>query len=241
MRFGILVSALALAACGSADGSEQPGIQAYSGDGNSRHYKVDGFERLALEGHQDVIVRTGAVASVRAEGDPDVLDQLDISVRNGTLVVGKKKKGWNPGSRPAAKIFITMPDITGASIGGSGKLDIDKVETDAFEGSISGSGDIRIQSLRVRNAEFAVAGSGDIEATGAADRLDLNIAGSGDLKLDKVESQSLSVSIAGSGNVRARASGTADVSILGAGDVMVSGPAKCSVSKLGSGNVRCNA
>lgn len=237
-RLAILISALAVGACSSASNGQEASSQP-SGDGTSRSYDAAGFERVAVEGAAEVVVRTGDAASVRAEGDADVLDRLEISVRGDTLVVGHKKKSGF--SRGKAKVFVTVPKLSGASIGGSGSIAVDKVQGDAFEGSISGSGDLSIASLQARSVEFAIAGSGDVEATGAAETLDLNIAGSGDIKLAGVESRTLDISIAGSGNVHARATDTANVSILGAGDVTVSGPAKCTVSKLGSGNVRCNA
>lgn len=242
LRLAILISALAVGACSSA-GNGQETSSRPSGGGTSRSYDAAGFERVAVEGASEVVVRTGTAASVRAEGDAEVLDHLDISVRGNTLVIGhKRNRGFDfSGPRGTAKVFVTLPTLDGAAIGGSGSIEVDKVAGDAFEGSISGSGDLKIGSLQVRTAEFAIAGSGNVEAAGTAEKLDLNIAGSGDLKLEGVESRTLNVSIAGSGNTSASATETANVSILGSGDVAVSGPAKCTVSKMGSGTARCNA
>lgn len=241
MRLAILAPALLLAAC-SSDGDTQRSTA--QGSGTSRTYDVAGFQRVALEGASQVIVRTGHAPSVRAEGDSEVLDQLEISIEGDRLVVGHRRKngaGLNllTGTK-AANVFVTVPVLTGASIAGSGGMDIDQVEGEKFDGSIGGSGTLKIHSLRADTAKFSVAGSGDVEAAGRVERLDLNVAGSGDLELAGLEARNLSAAIAGSGNARTKAIETADISILGSGDVTVSGPAKCTVNKAGSGSVRCN-
>ena len=74
-HLAILISAVALGACGSASNGQRASSQP-SADGTSRSYDAAGFERVAVEGAAQLIVRTGAAASVRAEGDPDVLDRL---------------------------------------------------------------------------------------------------------------------------------------------------------------------
>lgn len=239
MRAATLITAMALGACSSAGTGERASA---SGAG-ARTYDVEGFERVALEGSSDVVVRTGLAPSVRAEGDREALDELEIEVQGDTLRVGLKRHGWlfGSGRHGRVKVFITMPSLAAASIGGSGQVAVDRVQGERFEGSIGGSGNLTIDALEVAAAEFAVAGSGDVQAKGKAGRLSANIAGSGNLDLAQVESATASVSVAGSGNARLSASETADVAVMGSGDVTVNGPAKCSVTKAGSGTVRCNA
>ena len=94
MRLAILVSALAVSAC-SSPGHSESAAQGSSG-GPTRSYNLEGFEKVALEGSSEVVVRTGLAPSVRAEGDPEALDQLEIVVDGNTLRIGhKRQKGWN--------------------------------------------------------------------------------------------------------------------------------------------------
>ncbi len=234
----VLIAALGLAACSSAGGQGT----AAEGGAAQRSYDLAGFDKIDLSGSSDVIVRTGGQASIRAEGDPEALDRLEIEVDRDTLRIGHKKNwGFNYKRTPKTTVYVTLPTLTAAAIGGSGDIKVDKVEAARFDGSVAGSGRISIAALRAGSAEFSIAGSGGITAAGSADELDLDIAGSGDLDLADLQSKKASVSIAGSGNARANASDTADIAIMGSGNVRLGGTAKCSISKMGSGNVECGA
>ena len=60
-----------------------------------RNYAVPGFDKLSLEGSQLVTVSTGHGTTVRASGDPEALDHLNIRVEDGTLKIGGKRGGFN--------------------------------------------------------------------------------------------------------------------------------------------------
>lgn len=241
MRYAaiLLLPMIALGACGmNADASEGEA----AGPSASRDYKVGAFDRVSLGGSHNVIVTVGGQHSVRAEGDAEQLERLEIEVEGGELHIGSKKNNWSvglKGNRRPLTIHVTVPALAGASIGGSGDIRVDKVEGNSFEASIGGSGDIEIAALKVAQASFSVAGSGGIKASGSAGSSDVSIAGSGDVDLSGVEAGTAKVSVVGSGDVRARATRTADISIMGSGDVTMSGPARCTISKMGSGSVNC--
>ena len=241
MRALILTSAIAIAACtNGADARENEGG---GGRTASRDFQVGSFEKVALRGSHDVIVTVGGAPSVRAEGDADAIDRLEISVEDGELRIGTERhSGWSFGGkrdRHKVVIHVTVPALAGASLAGSGDIRIDKVEGDRFAGSIAGSGDLDIAAVRVGRADFSIAGSGGITAKGAADSSNISIAGSGSIDAGGLVAKTAKVSVAGSGDVRANATETADVSVMGSGDVTMSGSARCKVSKMGSGNVSC--
>ena len=222
---------------GAHDGA-QPSAQQ-----GARSFQVGAFTGVSLAGPHDVIVSVGGAPSVRAQGDAEVLERLDIRVENGTLSIGSRHSssfGFRR-ERGSATIHVTVPSLSAASIGGSGDLLIDRVEGQQFNGSIGGSGNLQVRQLRVGQVQFAVAGSGNIQASGTAERTSLSVAGSGDIDLSAVEARTAAISIVGSGDVRSRVTGTAEVSVMGSGDVEVSGPARCSVNRMGSGDVRCGA
>lgn len=242
MRLVALVSMIALAAC-SANAQENEGSEA-GGPAVQRSYALSGFDAVGSAGSQDVVVTVGGQHSVRAEGDAEVLERLEIKVEDGTLKIGHKKgSDWSFWKRDRARtrIFVTMPAIRSAAVAGSGDMQIDRVQGDSFKASVAGSGDIEVAQMQVGEAKFSIAGSGDIKAAGTAQRSSASIAGSGDIDIGGVQVRTASVSIAGSGDVRIHASETADVSIVGSGNVEVGGTARCNVSKRGSGEVRCSA
>jgi hypothetical protein len=210
------------------------------GQTTQRSYDLTGFKAVSLAGSQDVIVRVGPAFSVRAEGEAEMLDRLDIQVEGSSLRVGMKKGNWMDfGSRSKTTIYVTLPALEAAAVAGSGDMRIDRVEGNRFSAAVSGSGDLAVGAIRVADAEFAVTGSGAIRASGSAERASSSVTGSGDLDLGGLETGTAAVAVVGSGDVRARVMQQANVSIIGSGDVSISGPAKCSVTKKGSGDVRC--
>ncbi|MDT9599670.1 head GIN domain-containing protein [Sphingosinicella rhizophila] len=238
-----MILVTALGACSMSADAER-GPEAGDGRTGQRAFEVGRFDTISLGGSYDVSVNVGGATSVRAQGDPELLDRLEVDVVRGDLRIRTKRGNWSWNSvrgRAPVRIHVTTPALAGASIGGSGDMRIDKVDGSGFTGSIGGSGNMEIASLRTGKADFSIAGSGDIKATGSAGRSTISIAGSGNADLAQLEVRTANISVVGSGNVRARATDVADVSILGSGDVTMSGPARCKVSKLGSGDVRCGA
>ncbi|MGN6619667.1 MAG: head GIN domain-containing protein [Sphingomonas sp.] len=241
MRKLMLLAVLPLAACtghGQVD-ENAAGAQA-SGAGTARSYAVADFTAVDLRGSDDVDVRVGGAFSVRAQGPADVLDQLEIVKNGDTLRVGRKPGShFSWGGGHDAKIFVTMPSITGASIAGSGDMSIDKAAGGSFSGSTSGSGDLSITQLAVDSADLSIAGSGDVTAAGAAKQVTLSVQGSGTIDAAGLTAGAADVSTAGSGDIKATVNGHAKVSMMGSGDVDLGGGATCDVSKMGSGEVTC--
>jgi hypothetical protein len=232
-----------LAGCNLAGGHSRED----SGDHRfeKRAVQVTGaFDNIALGGSQNVVVAVGGAPSVRVEGDSDLLDRLDITVRDNALHIGyKRDKGWSWGfshDRKPVTVYVTLPSLKGAEIGGSGDIQIDRVEGGDFAASIGGSGDMQIGAMKVGQASFNIAGSGDISAKGSADSANLSIAGSGGIDASGLQTRTAKVSVVGSGDVRAHATESADVSVMGSGDVDLAGGAKCAIHKMGSGDVRCS-
>lgn len=238
MRALAILAALPLIACNMGSDDGKPGI-AGSGSGNTRTYQVADFTGVALRGSDDVDVRVGSAFSVRAEGDPEVMEYLKIEKDGDTLKIGRRNRsGFNWGDREA-KVYVTMPRITDGSVAGSGDMTIDRAEGARFSASTAGSGSIEVGTLAADAVVLNIAGSGDIEAAGTAKSVKASIAGSGNVDAGKLKASGADISIAGSGSVKLDVDGNAKVSIVGSGDVDVGANATCTVSKMGSGDVRC--
>ena len=212
----------------------------------SRNYQVGDFQQIEVAGPYDVDVRTGTNVSVSGRGGEKLLERTVVEVQDGKLLIHPEKRsglfnfgGWSHHGK--AHFTVTVPQLSGATIAGSGGIKVDKVAGPNFEGTVAGSGGLAVGAMDVQQLKLAIAGSGSLKAgSGKAQSAKYDIAGSGDIDAGSVQAQTLAVSIAGSGGVRGNSNGTADVSIMGSGDVEVTGGAKCSVSKAGSGNVRCS-
>lgn len=235
----LLVPALAslalLSACSIGD-RDEPGI-AGTGSGDTRSYAATGFDEVEAAGPDNVEVRVGPNYSVRAQGSAAALERLRIRVEDSKLTVARRSGDDNDGG--AARIVVTLPRLTGASVAGSGDLRVDKVEAAEFEGAIAGSGNLTLGAVQLEELELNIAGSGTIRAGGRARRLEVNIAGSGRIDAPGLTAQGGEVSIAGSGDVRANVDGAAKVEVMGAGNVDLGPRARCEVTRMGAGSVRC--
>jgi hypothetical protein len=221
--------------------------QVHASDGGatvSRGYQVGNFQQIEVAGPYEVEVRTGGKPGVSARGREKLLDRTVVEVKGDKLVIHPQQNsgwfhiGWS--SHGKATFTVTVPQLHGATIAGSGNIHVDKVNGGDFEGTVAGSGGISVAALDVHSLKLSIAGSGGVKASGRAQSVNYDIAGSGDIDAAAIAANDAKVSIAGSGSVRAHATGTADVSIMGSGDVDVGGGAKCSVHKAGSGDVRCS-
>ena len=232
----IAVSAL-LAGC-HARGEEGGGATV------SKNYNVGNFQKIEVAGPYDVEVRTGSNASVAAQGSEKLLDRTEVEVEGDKLVIRPEHQGgwfhfgWSHHGK--AQFVVTVPQLNGATIAGSGDIHVDKVSGQDFEGAVAGSGSIDVASLTVQQLKLSIAGSGGVKGAGSAQSAKYDIAGSGDIDAANVQTQSLEATIAGSGGIKAHATGNANISIMGSGDVDVTGGAKCNVSKAGSGNAHCS-
>ena len=238
-----IVSAMVVAAAASAGCTRARGEA--GGPMVERNYPVGAFEQIEVAGGYKVDVHTGAAPSVHAKGAEKDLERLVIEVKGDRLVIHPRENrgmihfGWGKHARTV--ISITVPQLRGAVIAGSGDIRIDAVRGDSFTGKIAGSGELLLDTVEVKTLDFSIAGSGSAQGRkGRAQTVSLDIAGSGEIDTKGVASETASVSIAGSGSIVAHASGTASGSIMGSGDIDLTGGAKCNISKHGSGDIRCS-
>ena len=232
------ITAAALAASGCSEARSENG-----GPTVERNYQVGSFDKIELAGAYDATVRTGSAPSVHARGNEKAIENLEVVVENNVLVIRHKKRAsfsWGSKGGKVA-LTVTVPNLRGAELAGSGDIKVDRVAGDSFDGGIAGSGNLKVDRIEVGSLKLSIAGSGNAEVgSGRAKNAEYNIAGSGGINAKGVAVETASVSIAGSGDIDAHASNTASVNIMGSGDVELTGGAKCSVSKAGSGNARCS-
>lgn len=97
-----------------------------------RRFDASGFDRVALGGSDDVVIRQGNGFSVVATGEADDLEKLEILVEKGTLKIGRKKGNWGWGGKDVT-VAVTMPALRGVAVSGSGDLKADKGGADTFD------------------------------------------------------------------------------------------------------------
>lgn len=237
MRTMAIAGAIILLGACSASGAQGNEARHHA----QRNFPVGAFDKIALSGSPDVVVTVGGAPAVRAEGDADAVERLEVTVENGQLHIGfRNGGGWSWfGHHDSVTVYVTAPSLAAASIAGSGDMRVDRAEGARFTGSVSGSGGLTVAALRAPETSFSLTGSGDVRASGTAQHASLSIVGSGDIDLSGLQTGDATISLTGSGDASIHASGAATVQLMGSGDVTVTGGAHCTISKAGSGDVRC--
>ena len=212
----------------------------------TKQIKVSDFDQIAVSGSLDVTyTQQSGKPKVEIYTSDNIVDLLDIYVKNGKLNLGFKKNvkvSYNK-----LEIRVTSEDLNAVNVAGSGDFKFTNgLKTDQLKMNVAGSGDITASNIQCSQGFTAnVAGSGDIECKQlkAAD-MDISVAGSGDLKIENAQVTSANASVAGSGTVKI--SGSADkanYSVAGSGDLYASDfkVQDISASVAGSGDIKCHA
>lgn len=212
----------------------------------TKQIKVSDFDQIAVSGSLDVsYTQQSGKPKVEIYTSDNIVDLLDIYVKNGKLNLGFKKNvkvSYNK-----LEIRVTSEDLNAVNVAGSGDFKFTNgLKTDQLKMNVAGSGDITASNIQCSQGFTAnVAGSGDIECKQlkAAD-MDISVAGSGDLKIENALVTSVNASVAGSGTVKI--SGNADkanYSVAGSGDLYANDfkVQNISASVAGSGDIKCHA
>lgn len=199
---------------------------------------VPAFSGAHLKVGANVFISQGEEQAVRIEAQRNVMEELDIAVVNGILVIDLDRCFFSYDM----DVYITLAQpLTSLDISGSGDIIGDGqllAAEDAFLG-ISGSGDMRLNVDAV-HLESHISGSGNINVSGITDTHEILISGSGDVRAFDLQSTDTDVRISGSGraDVFIVDGGTLDVRISGSGDVRYLGnPEQINTQISGSGNL----
>jgi hypothetical protein len=210
-----------------------------SGTLKTQTFDVSNFDRVRLDGFGDVYIHQGDVESLSVETDDNLLPYLEVNVSGNELKLGTKP-GANLNPSQSITYNLTVKDLSGLSLNGSGKFIVSPIQSDAMDLSINGSGNINIDDLSTGRLSLNLNGSGNIAIDKlTATALDTSVNGSGDVKLAG-DAPTQKISFNGSGNYLAGdlKSETVDISIPGSADITVWVTDQLTAHINGSGTVR---
>ena len=206
--------ALALLAVGSV----VTACSATAGSGQlaTQSRQVSGFTSVELTGVGELSIDQTGTESLTVSAEDNLLPLLTSRVDGDTLILGKKPNTRIVTTKPIT-YTVTMRDITGLAVSGSGTINAPKLSTAA---------------LRVE-----ISGSGVITTAGTTNDQNLEISGSGRYLADGLTSKTTTAEISGSGTANVVASETLDVKISGSGTLTYSGSPQISQTVSGSGRL----
>jgi hypothetical protein len=192
--------ALALLAVGSV----VTACSATAGSGQlaTQSRQVSGFTSVELAGVGELSIDQTGTESLTVSAEDNLLPLLTSEVEGDTLILGKKPNTRIVTTKPIT-YTLTMKDITGLAVSGSGTINAPKLTTAA---------------LRIE-----ISGSGVITTAGNVDDQSLEISGSGRYLADGLTSKTTTAEISGSGTGNVVASNALDVKISGSGTLTYSG------------------
>jgi hypothetical protein len=203
----LLAMGSVVTACSATAGSGQLATQ-------SR--QVSGFTSVELTGVGELSIDQTGTESLTVSAEDNLLPLLTSRVEGDTLILGKKPNTRIVTTKPIT-YTLTMKDITGLAVSGSGTINAPKLTTAA---------------LRIE-----ISGSGVITTAGNADDQSLEISGSGRYLADGLTSKTITAEISGSGTASVMASDALDVKISGSGTLTYSGSPQISQTVSGSGRL----
>lgn len=204
------------------------------------------FTKISFRVPGKLYLRQGSTQKFEIEGEKDVLKEIDTNVEGSRLVIGKEGKwfDWNSDDGDKVNVYITVKNIEGISVSGSGDLVGEtKILTGNLELNVSGSGSLKIDADASGDIEADVSGSGNINLIGKCKDFNSNVSGSGKVVLALAIADDADFGVSGSGKIVA--SGSAQrvtTTISGSGKVLAADLAaeSCNVRISGSGDVEIN-
>lgn len=177
------------------------------------------FTAVSLRGSMDLVVISGEDQHVEIIAKPEMLEYIHTRVTRGELRIWTDRKSRLFSRRGKIVVHISMADLRGIAINGSGDARASGIDTDKFALEINGSGDATLQG-RCETVSYEINGSGDIDAAA----------------LKCVDG---SVEINGSGDADIALTGKLSAEINGSGDILALGAPRIErFSSHGSGSIR---
>ena len=205
--------------------------------------KVESFSSISLRISANVHLEQGEKQNLEIVAKSSTLEEIITEVKDGELIIRFPTKtffwsSFNPGE---ITIYITIPEINGLVVSGSGDIiAANEIKTKKLNLGLSGSGNIKLSDLSAEQVKSTISGSGNIHLAGktAAEDLGVTISGSGSVKALDYNADDVTVRISGSGNVGIQANKNLYVRVSGSGNVNYKGNPMIDSAISGSGKVR---
>jgi len=207
---------------------------------------VGTFSKISFGFPGKLYLKQGSPQKVEIEGNKDVLEKVDIEVEGNRLVIASKEKWfhWNWGENDDIVAYVTVENIEGINVSGSGDVIVEtKITARELDLKVSGSGSLEGEIQVTGEVEANVSGSGHINLKGKCQNFDSNVSGSGKIFLVANVTERALFGVSGSGKIEAQGTAnTVKVSISGSGKLLAANleTNKCDVRISGSGDVEIN-
>lgn len=219
----------------SGNVGQQEGIRGM-GEMIIKEYTVPEYSAVRIAANITVVYKAASSDIVKVEIQENLMDYLDISVKNDYLVV-ESSKDFIVSDDNSPVIYITVPSLKELVFEGFVELkDWDPVRTDELtlrvNGTLSGELEIDVDKVAVK-----IGGIGNLTLSGRASQADIVMGGNGILKALGLETENASIRLSGMGEISLSCSDTLDIEVDGMGTVNYRGKPSITQKSSGMGSI----
>lgn len=194
------------------------------------------FDEIITTGPFDIYLTQSVSRQLVIEAEENLLPFIQTSYRGDNLYI-EVEDGYQLRNNAAIKIFTSTPVLHEIKLTGSGKVEMNSLETRWLDLKITGSGDITIHQLLADELDAEITGSGDIFLSGAVNNSELTITGSGDIRSLDLSQEDCESTISGSGNMYINVIHQLDAQITGTGNIYYLGSPLLTENITGTGRL----
>jgi hypothetical protein len=187
-----------------------------SGQVATQSRSVGHFKEIELSGSGELVVEQTGTESLSIQAEDNLLPLITAEVTGDRLELGFRR-GTNVRTTKPIIYHVTVKELTGLQLSGSGSGKLTQIESPRLVVRISGSGEVSI-SGKADKQEVHISGSGSYSAEHLASKdAEVDISGSGSATVDVAEH--LDAKISGSGSVEYTGNPTVNRHISGSGSI----------------------
>jgi hypothetical protein len=200
---------------------------------------VNLFKNVQVSGNENVYISQGETASLKIEGDENLLPLIEVS-QEGDKIYIRTKPGYNINPSKELKIYATAPVYKNIDVSGSCNIiGVSRItNAEGMEMQVSGAGDIKME-VDAPSIRTDISGSGSIFLKGRTRDMEFGLSGAGHAHCYDLLAENVKVDISGAGDAEVYASVKLDAEVSGAGSVSYKGnAANVNQHVSGAGSVR---
>lgn len=203
---------------------------------STRTYDFKNFDELEMSDAFRVHVQTGSVFSVSATGELNDLDDLNIFVQDGKLVV-RYNNSWK-NNRRQMDIDITMPVLESVDFSGAVNASIEGFKNlSKLDFELSGASRCDFDGT-TQSLEFDLSGASELNLFGHSRYLDGEISGASKLNAFDLSADESDLDLSGASSARVWITGFLDVEASGASSIRFKGSPRIEQKLSGGSSLR---
>lgn len=205
----------------------------------NKTYPVQSFSSIKSNAVANVIYVQSNKISVRVEGDKEMIDKLNVTVKRDALRIDLKGR-FKSKSNKNLTIYINSPSINEIEVDGVGNWYLKgKIKTNDLNINFKGVGNFEATTLESHTIKASYEGVGNLTLGGTTNFVEIRSEGVGRINTQKLIANKAVVNSSGVGSVKCYASESIDINSNGVGSITYYGnPTVKNIKNSGIGKIR---